>query len=215
MKRTWQLTDLEFVVAWEDSKEGFLPFPFTYTSRIPLWDDYLRAKYETREGLRGTLDQSFRDILDTLAQPDIKLEVTAWDAMKPDDPKKCVRMLAARRGDRAVLVTQQTGETVMHSVGFTFTECDALSMADVVVAALPAAEAGRRAHLVLAGSEDDETDYTYGKSDVFDSFDDAAVRYAIDEQSPPVAQGVDAQRLTAMINTRIAAVVRAIKDERA
>ncbi|WP_063046510.1 ESX secretion-associated protein EspG [Nocardia pseudovaccinii] len=39
-------------------------------------------------------------------------------------------------------------------------------------------------------------------------------RYAIDEQSPPVAVAADKKRLTAMVNTRIAAIVRAIKDER-
>ncbi|MFE9326905.1 ESX secretion-associated protein EspG [Nocardia sp. NPDC052278] len=39
-------------------------------------------------------------------------------------------------------------------------------------------------------------------------------RYAIDDQNPPVARAIDAKNLTAMINTRVAEVVRAIKDER-
>ncbi|MFI9506334.1 ESX secretion-associated protein EspG [Nocardia sp. NPDC052566] len=38
-------------------------------------------------------------------------------------------------------------------------------------------------------------------------------RYVIDDQNPPVAIGADAKRLTTMVNNRIAAVVRAIKDE--
>lgn len=40
-------------------------------------------------------------------------------------------------------------------------------------------------------------------------------RYVIDDQRPPVATSVDNAKLTAMINTRIASVVRAIKEERA
>ncbi|MCP2289325.1 ESX secretion-associated protein EspG [Nocardia amikacinitolerans] len=39
-------------------------------------------------------------------------------------------------------------------------------------------------------------------------------RYAITDDLPPCAVGADAARLTAMINTRIAAVIGAIKDER-
>lgn len=39
-------------------------------------------------------------------------------------------------------------------------------------------------------------------------------RYVIDDRTPPVAVPASARRLTELINTRIAAVVRAIKDER-
>ncbi|WP_067861520.1 ESX secretion-associated protein EspG [Nocardia shimofusensis] len=39
-------------------------------------------------------------------------------------------------------------------------------------------------------------------------------RYVIDDRTPPVAMPASSRRLTEMINTRIAAVVRAIKDER-
>ncbi|WP_330252268.1 ESX secretion-associated protein EspG [Nocardia sp. NBC_00565] len=39
-------------------------------------------------------------------------------------------------------------------------------------------------------------------------------RYVIDDQNPPLAVAADKKRLTTMVNTRIAAIVRAIKDER-
>ncbi|MEV0356834.1 ESX secretion-associated protein EspG [Nocardia sp. NPDC050697] len=38
-------------------------------------------------------------------------------------------------------------------------------------------------------------------------------RYLVDDRTPPVAVGTGPEQLTALINTRIAAVVRAIKDE--
>ncbi|GAA5067149.1 ESX secretion-associated protein EspG [Nocardia callitridis] len=260
MTRTWRLTDLEFVVAWEDSKEGFLPHPFIFTSRIPLWEDYLREQARVRAELASKMDESFTSVLDTLARPDIRLEVTAWDANKPDNPDRCLRVLAVRQGDRAILATQLPGETVRHSGGFTFAEGDALSLADMVADVVPSAEAGSRKQLVLAGTEAEDTDYSYGQSDVFDSFDSSSPvrstafleepvttiglirivqggsrfgprgitshwlvlrdladdgRYVIDDQNPPVAQSADRNKLVTLINTRIATVVRAIKDERA
>lgn len=39
-------------------------------------------------------------------------------------------------------------------------------------------------------------------------------RYAIDDRNPPVAVPVDGKRLISMINVKVAAIVRAIKDER-
>ncbi|WP_406236318.1 ESX secretion-associated protein EspG [Nocardia sp. NBC_01009] len=39
-------------------------------------------------------------------------------------------------------------------------------------------------------------------------------RYVIDDQNPPLAVAADRKRMILMINTRIAAIVRAIKDER-
>ncbi|MEV0252255.1 ESX secretion-associated protein EspG [Nocardia sp. NPDC050712] len=38
-------------------------------------------------------------------------------------------------------------------------------------------------------------------------------RYIVDDQTPPVARGVDRRQLRDLMNTRIAAVVRSIKDE--
>ncbi|MFX0580588.1 ESX secretion-associated protein EspG [Nocardia nepalensis] len=258
---SWRLTDLEFVSAWADLKEDSLPYPFIFTSRTPLWNDYLREQQEVRQRLRSELDESKWDVLRMLSSCDIRLEVAGWDARDPENPQGCVRLLAARRGGQAVLVTQLPGETVRHSGGYVFTECEAVALADAVVDALPKSDPGGRAQVVLAGLDDeDDTDYSYGRSEIFDSFEDEAGhrakafldepvsmiglinviqghsrfgprgitrhqlawrdlvddgRYVIDDQNPPVAIGVDAKRMTTVINTRIAEVVRAIKDERA
>lgn len=261
MSRTWRLTDLEFVVLWEDSVDDFLPSPFVFTSRTPLWDDYLREKRQTRERLAASGDASLREAVAMLARPDIRIEAGGWDPRNPADPAAVLRVIAARRGPRGVLATQLPGETVRHSGGYTFTECDALALADVVAAALPAAEAGCRAQVVLAELDThDEMDYTYGRSDILAPADarprertaaflDAPVtgvglisvvqgrskfgprgmirrelawrdlendgRYAIVDGTPPVALAVAPARLVDLINVEIAAVVQAIKDERA
>ncbi|ONM50528.1 ESX secretion-associated protein EspG [Nocardia donostiensis] len=261
MNRTWELTDLEFVVAWEDVKGDFLPHPFVFTSRTPLWNDYLREQREVRENLKTKLDGSFSEVLDMLAQPDIRLEVAGWDSRNSEDPKSCIRIIAARLDARAVLATQLPGETVRHSGGYTFTEIDPLSLADAVVKALPEAGAGQRPEVVLAAAATTEAgfDYSYQESEVFDSFDDSIGRrsddflaaptalmgvvrvvqgrsrfgprgivsrtlrwrdlvddgrYLITEDNPPVARGADAKRMTATLNSEIATVISAIKDQR-
>lgn len=261
MTEILRLTDLEFVVAWEDSKHGFLPHPFIFTSRTPLWNDYMREKRRIRERMAGASHDHVREIVELLAQPDIRLEVGGWDPRNVEDPGALVRLLAVRRGSRGILATQLPGETVRHSGGYTFAEFDAIALAEKVVAALPESNPGTRPEVVLADRSDAETmDYSYGRSEVLDSFDDSLRhrtqefldspvtsmgmirivqgrsrfgprgrtmheltwrdveddgRYAFTEGIPQVARAVDDARLTAMINIEIAAVVRAIKDERA
>ncbi|MGF6889175.1 hypothetical protein ABIA39_008539 [Nocardia sp. GAS34] len=175
MNRTWTFTDLEFVVAWEDTKrEGFLPRPFVFTSRTPMWNDYLRERRAALDRVQPIIDGSFGAVLETLAQPDIRVEVLAWDGRDSEDPKACVRVLAVRRCDHGVLVKQLPGETVLHSGGFTFSEFEVLSLADTVVGELPEVEAGRRTQVMLVGdAEAEPMDYSYGKSTIFDSFHDS------------------------------------------
>ncbi|MEV4124619.1 ESX secretion-associated protein EspG [Nocardia sp. NPDC049707] len=261
MNRTWKLTDLEFVVAWEDIlREGFIPQPFVFTSRTELWNDYVRERIGVREQLVATMDNDLLELLKAMARPDIRVIAAAWDGADPQNTEKCVRVVAARRGDLGVVATQIRGETVLHSGGYTFTECDPLALADELVAILPDAAAGQRGEIELATHTDAaHLDYERQVSAVFDDFDDTVSyrseafskapvetagqvivvqgqskfgprgivenripwrdlvddgRYAIVSANPPVARPVDKRQFVAVINTQIATVVRAIKDER-
>ncbi|WP_431953530.1 ESX secretion-associated protein EspG [Nocardia lijiangensis] len=166
MARTWEFTDLEFVVAWEPMRQGDVPRPFVFTSRTPRYEDYRAELAETRERLRTRLGNSFDGALETLARPDIRIVVTGWDGGDPADPKGRVCLLAARRGHEGCLVTQAPGETIWHSAGFTVAECDALRLADVVAAALPDRVAGESDRLVLGElfGEDSGFDHSYRRS---------------------------------------------------
>ncbi|MEV6323018.1 ESX secretion-associated protein EspG [Nocardia sp. NPDC051787] len=259
MKRTWKFSDIEFFVLWESHAKDALPSPLVFTSRTPLLDDFELEKSSTRDALRNKVDRSFGEVLETLAAPDIRITVDGWDGTDGDDPKKCVRLLAARRGDAGYVVKQLPGETIWHSGGFEVTECAAVGLADAVVAQMPEAAAGKLAEVVLATDSGSDMDYAFGESAVEDSFDDTVAyrsdkflkteattigtiavvqgssvfgprgvtrreilwrdvvddgRYASTPSLPSVAVGADAARLTAMINTEVATVVRAIKDER-
>ncbi|MGM7644075.1 ESX secretion-associated protein EspG [Nocardia sp. JW2] len=260
MSRTWQLTDLELVVIWESLGEaGTLPHPLVFISRTPMYYDYLREKREVGEGLSTKLDNSFKNVLEALTQPDIRIVVNGLDSRDPHRADGRVRMLALRRANRGYLITQLPGETYMHSGGFTVTECDPLKLADIIVSALPPAEAGKMPEIPLIETAVTDVEYDYGRSFVEDDFDErtkvrsskflamptASVgsigvvqghsefgprgiterwlqwrdleddgRYAVTPGPSSTAIPADSAQLISMVNARIAAVIRAIRDER-
>ncbi|WP_181699436.1 ESX secretion-associated protein EspG [Nocardia sp. GTS18] len=260
MSRAWQLTDLELVVIWESLGEaGVLPRPFVFTSRTPMYYDYLREKQIVSERLPTKLGNSFENVLEAMTKPDVRIVVNGLD---PSDPLRAdgrVRMLALRRANRGYLITQLPGETHMHSGGYTVAECDPLKLADVTVSALPSADAGKMPEIPLIETAVDDVEYDYGRSLVEDDFDERAKvrsnkflampttsvgsigvvqghsefgprgiterwldwrdltddgRYAISPEPSSKAIPVDSAQLISMINARIAAIIRAIRDER-
>ncbi|QLY31853.1 ESX secretion-associated protein EspG [Nocardia huaxiensis] len=262
IRYSWRLTDLEFMVLWEDARrEEYPPAPFVFTTKIPTIREFARAKEITRRNLRDRYDGELYPLMETIAHPDIRVVVDAWDPADLDRPAGLVRLLAVRRGDLGCLVTELPGESHWYSGGFIITECTALELADVVAEAMPELPAGRLPQLVLATPADEENlDYSYERSAVRDSFAESAAeraaaflrmpaertgsitiqqghslfgprgitshrltwrdliddgRYVIDDQTPPVAMPVDRKRLRLLLNNRIAAVVAAIRDERA
>ncbi|MEV6139617.1 ESX secretion-associated protein EspG [Nocardia sp. NPDC051990] len=261
MSSSWRFSDLEFVVIWESMRDGTVPPPFVYTSRTPIYQDYLREKAEARESLRSRLGQAFGSALVAMARPEIRIVVRGWDSRDPANPKGRISLLAVRRGNEGYLITQEAGETVWHSAGFTVEQCGALELAEVVARALPHSDAGTLDRLALdsVANPEADLDFRYGRSvahelnydpdrdrlqrflsatpeaggrievaQVGSRFGPRGVfrraldwrdlagdgRYAITEGCPRMAVGVDAKRLTSLINVEIAEVVRAIKDER-
>ncbi|MBF6130710.1 ESX secretion-associated protein EspG [Nocardia brasiliensis] len=174
MRRTWNFSDIEFVVLWEEMRDRVLPRPFVFTSRIPYRDDYLREKLRVRERLRHELGHSCDDFLESVAHPDIRIIVNGRSGRDPDDPEERVRVLGVRRGEAAYVMRQLPGETVWHSGGFTAVEQGALSLADAVVAALPKADPGELGEVVLAShvAARDDMDYSFGRSYVEDRSDE-------------------------------------------
>lgn len=192
MSRTWQFGDLEFLVLWEQLQGDFLPHPFLFTSRTPLYDDYLQEKREAAELVSRRMDESFASVLEAVAHPDIRIIVNGWDVQEPERADGRIRMIAARRGDKGYLVTQVPGETVFHSGGFTIVECDPIRLADAVVAALPTTVPGADAEIPLTPPDvqHGDFDYEYGQSRVSaDAVDGVAHGAARFLNRPPVVVG--------------------------
>ncbi|WP_227998541.1 ESX secretion-associated protein EspG [Nocardia australiensis] len=263
MSRAWKFTDLEFLVLWEGIEKDSLPMPLSIASNLSNWDELNEAKAEAKDRVWPTRDGELDVAMAAIARPDIRVVLAARAGDDPEKPEGSIRILGVRRAGRGYVVKQLPGETVWHSAGFVITECDAIKLADAVVQELPEAPAGTGSGIVLVPDRrapGDATDYSYGRSRIFDSPEESVRstsaqfldrpastvgaieirqgdsrfgprgvvrrrlhwrdviddgRYAITTDTPPTASGVDARRLTAMINIELATVVRAIRDERA
>lgn len=189
MNRVWEFTPLEFDALWSRSRVE-MPRPFVSVTDIPYEEDYQRELRRIRERWRSNGDPAFDRICRDVLEPDLGLVVRGIDGRDPRNAKGSVRMLAVRREDRGYLLTQLPGETVEHSAGFTVTECDPLALARVVVDGLPRAEAGKMPRVVLPmPREADGMDHSYGRSGVWDSFDDADQAVDRFQRTVPSARG--------------------------
>ncbi len=258
MHRTWQLSDLEFFVLWDDLDEGLLPDPLEFVARTDDYDEWERQRGLARARLRPVLDDALEDLREALVHPDIRIVVFGRDHRTPDDPEHCLRMLGVRRESRGYLIRQIMGETLWHSAGFVVTECEATRLGTLIAEQLPAAEPGRRGEVPLRAPESTHVDYDYGRSAVYQSrsrrthdsadflgaplslvgtiqvLQNASLfgprglssralawrdhigdgRYAITVGNEPTAVPADTRRLSTMIDTAVADIVRVIKEER-
>ncbi|MFJ9362845.1 ESX secretion-associated protein EspG [Nocardia sp. NPDC101769] len=253
--------DLEFVVLWEQARDEAMPAPFLYTSRTPMYYDYLREKREVYERLRGRWTGRMDLLSDAIAEPDIKITVNGFDGRDPGRADGRVRMIALRRGSYGFLIEQLPGETYLHSGGFTVAECDPVALAEMVVAALPQVGAGSQPDITLQTPGAADSGYDEYRSTLIDNvFEDSIGqrakrflaapmecmgtieviqgiskfgprgitarhldwrdvegdgRYIIGgDELPYVAVSADPKRMVTAINSRVAAVVQAIREER-
>jgi hypothetical protein len=258
---TWTLSDLEFVVLWEETGHDTLPLPLTFATDLRDRNLFDQAKFDTRERLAAVRNSGVDLLLSVLAHPDIHLSVHAHHGTDSELASESIRIYAARQGEHCYIVRQVPGKTIWHSGGFVVNACPALELAAVVVRELPEEPAGRYSNIPLhqtdsasSGEVDPYTmadlvvendDYTDQLADYLltspaqrigriaisqgssrfgprgitrrrlgwrDLIDDG--RYTLTQGTPAAAYGTDGNRMVNMINTEIAEIVRAIKDER-
>ncbi|MFQ6395304.1 ESX secretion-associated protein EspG [Nocardia sp. KC 131] len=244
MRRTWELTDLEFVAAWAAAGEEQLPQPLLYTLRTELLEDSERELRQAATQLRAKYGASLDPLLAALGQPDIRVAVHGRSPADPDNPKGQFRLHGCRLRGTGYLVTQLPGETIWHSGGYTITELDALELAKAIVDALPMVGPGRHRDIVLPEGEVDHGDVIRARARRFLALPAVMTgtisviqghsvygprgvrsrtmrwRDLVDDGRyvitgrPPAATGADARRMTAAINNAIAHVVTAIQEER-
>ncbi|NKY31773.1 hypothetical protein HGA13_01605 [Nocardia speluncae] len=257
MYRQWTLSDLEFVVLWEEQREVLLPTPFTYRSNMGSYAEGERQQQRTRAHLRAVDNYGLGDALEIIARPDLQIILHAWDPRYPEDPHAHIRLHIARRSDRTFLLEQLPGATLQHSGGFIITECGYLAVAGSIVDRLPRQSAGRLTDVVLPGGRESEghgqslvrephedpsraaaAEFStaprnlvgaievrqgvaplgpkYRASQGFWVFDLAGDgRYVVWPERTRVATGVDSVQLVEAINSAVARIIVAIKDQRA
>ncbi|MBL1075203.1 ESX secretion-associated protein EspG [Nocardia sp. 2] len=185
MYRSWSLTDLEFLVRWEEISGEYLPSPLLFMSRTESWSDHLEQAARARAGLHDQ-GPELADVFDALRYPDVRVEAHGWDGRDRLAARASIRLLGVRRGDAGYLVIQQPGETVRHSAGFTITEFDATALAPEVVAALPDNTAGRGREIPLAEpGHAQDVDYDYHLSPAHETLSGTVVDQAADFLTVP------------------------------
>ncbi|MFI6870208.1 ESX secretion-associated protein EspG [Nocardia sp. NPDC050406] len=169
----WELTDVEFRTLSNRYFDGFMPPPLVFSSRTDSYDEFQRELIETEARLRERLDPGFNSVIDTLVRPEVLIYSSAWCDGDLENPKKRIRVHGARRGRRAVMVTQAPGETIYHSGGFTVTECEPEELPALMIAELPDTEAGRGPALPIVFEARPSEGERNSHSFAFDSFDDS------------------------------------------
>lgn len=146
----WKFTDIEFYTLWTAATgELGLPFPFHFTARSLDPREFRLDQRQARAAVRERLGETFEPVLDVLAHPDIRVVLSGSDHRDGDEPRSIVRVLGARRDSAGYVVSSLPGQSYWHSGGFTVTACDAVRLADVLVAELPEVPAGSRGETVL------------------------------------------------------------------
>lgn len=173
MTPTWKLSDLEFVVAWEMIQADLLPDPFIFTSRTRLYEDFQAEKQAVREQLRSSPDPAVEQVVEIMAQPDIRMVIQGWTG-DPGDAAGRIRLLGVRCGDAGYLVKQLPGETVWHSGGYVITEVHPLELSEAIATELPTAEPGTLEPTILPPPPADPTvAYDYRRSAVIGTFEES------------------------------------------
>jgi hypothetical protein len=168
MIRTWNLTDFELNVRWRElSAERHLPKPLYFTSRIMMDEDYQREIAIVSDQLKGRLDLSFDSALGIMIDPDVRLGVHGFDGREPRNAAGRIRVAAARKWERCVVITQIPGETIYHSGGYVVSECESTELARLLVEQLADVDAGKRGRVELSGA----ADYSFGRSVAAESSD--------------------------------------------
>jgi hypothetical protein len=174
--RTWSFDDLEFAVRWKRSTGEGLPAPLIITTNFESNDEYLTECRRIAAALTAEHDPELDAVSTALSRPDMMLSVSAL--LEPDSAdEQALRIYAARAGDRCFVVDQLPGRTIYHAAGFTVTEYEHRQWVAAIVSRLPDAGAGRRAVVPIPEPAADEAeldgmDYSYGRSDFRDSFED-------------------------------------------
>lgn len=155
MIKTWNLTDIELDVRWcEFSGERNLPQPLYYTTRIATDVEFQREIRFVSEQLKGKLDASFDAALSIMIDPDVRVGIHGFDGRQPRNASGRIRVTAARKWERCVVITQIPGETIYHSGGYVVCECYATELARILAEQLPEVGAGCRGRVELADLED-------------------------------------------------------------
>ncbi|WP_194837766.1 ESX secretion-associated protein EspG [Nocardia sp. XZ_19_369] len=179
MSRTWRLTDVELIDLWDSMFQDRLPAPLFALYRGESAEDWARLRAEARARTADIDDGALHDALIRVARADVLVSAKGFDPRHQDRPDALVRVLGARQGAVATLISQLPGESIWHSGGYVITAGAADRLAGAIAGALPERAAGRLPDTPLVTAPNDgATDHYYGRSKVQESYADVDRRSA-------------------------------------
>ncbi|WP_194819993.1 ESX secretion-associated protein EspG [Nocardia sp. XZ_19_385] len=108
MTGTWELTPIEFWVAWEALGRDRMPFPLTFAAEVETQVEFDIQRKAAAESLMRTMgdDDSLYTALHALAHADVRIELFGY---RHDGRDRMVRACAAIESGNGAVVAQKPG----------------------------------------------------------------------------------------------------------
>ncbi|MEU8900060.1 ESX secretion-associated protein EspG [Nocardia sp. NPDC048505] len=105
---TWELTPIEFWVAWESLGRDRMPFPLTFAAEVETQVEFDIQRRRAAESLMRTIgdDDSLYHALHALAHAEVRIELFGY---RHDGGDRMVRACAAIESDNGVVAAQRPG----------------------------------------------------------------------------------------------------------
>jgi len=191
MRRTWSVTDLEFIVLREQLLDRDLPWPFTYVGPMRSRKDFLNEKARTWSRLKKSWDPDLAEAIVTFGNPDVRVQIRSWDGRDILDPAGRYFMVGNRSGSRAVLIHGLYERTAESCDRYRIVECDAQSLSSALVESLPDMPAGAQERVELMNYQAEETmDHWSRRSNLYDDGDDITERSKYWQRAPRTTVGI-------------------------
>ncbi|MBO0878843.1 MAG: ESX secretion-associated protein EspG [Mycobacterium sp.] len=150
MSRTWELTNLEFIVLRDRLVGRHLPWPFAYIGPVRTRIEFLNEKARIWKRLQADWDPDLADLITAAANPDMKVQVVAWDSRKPDNTASEYSLVGYRFASRALLIQGIHDSDPVSCDWYRVVECDASDLSALIVDTLPEHPAGSQDRIELA-----------------------------------------------------------------
>ncbi|WP_405180118.1 ESX secretion-associated protein EspG [Nocardia sp. NBC_01377] len=151
---TWDLTPLEFWVAWETLGRDRMPFPLTFRAAVETQVEFDRQRRDAARVLAERMgdDDSLYHALHAMAHPDIRVEMFGY---RRDGRDRMIRACAAIESDAGAVAAQLPGFEFGTGATIRVDLCSAQATVKRLLSVLPDIGPGRAPAIDIAREDFD------------------------------------------------------------